>query len=473
MFSLESNTILSDAVARPAGGPGEDPAGWIQTVHTAVQECLARLGEERKRLAGISVCGSQDGVALLGRDNQVLRCPRVRGKAAEQARCELGRRFGGRPGVMELLGRPLREEAAATGLYALKKEEPGALAEVSSVLPPRDFINFWLTGVKRSEYSGGSETGFMDVRRRLWREEVLREIDPRLPEMMPGLCSSLEVAGGLRPELAREWGVSDHLLVASGGSRAAMEMLGAGVINPGELLVNLAGAESLRVVLEEPVEEPEGELGLSCDGADQWMLSLERCRSGGLAREVKEQWGWDNGQFERVAASVPPGAGGLVYVSGGGGEGPGVLCGLDRGNLTSPNLARAAIEAVALELGRALDRMRSLGIVPARVKLVGEVDAGAGRRQLLADVFGMPVASAGPLASPAVGAALQAAAVFYHASGENLSYTELVEYALPVHDGDWSHPRQGQTRFYEELRHNRGHLEELMEGEERWHRAGD
>ena len=132
--------------------------------------------------------------------------------------------------------------------------------------------------------------------------------------------------------------------------------------------------------------------------------------------------------------------------------------------MTSPNLARAATEAVTLELARALDRMRELGGKPARGKIIGMAGAGEGRRKMLAAVLCLPVGSANPVSSPAVGAALQAAVAFYEASGENLSFTEIAEYALPVPDVEWAHPSDRPTSLYENLAARQARLDDLMHG---------
>jgi len=466
VFSLESNAILSEGVAPHLAGNGfgfSDPSEWVRTVNESVHQCLGKIDHQRKRLAGISVAGPAQGMVFLDEENRLLEpTKKMEASAKTRAAQTLGRRFGGRPGVLELLGRPLERHSTAACLSWLKQEDPAVLGRVATILQPHEFINFWLTGVKRGDWSGGSETGLMNVVQREWCPEVITEIDARVGACLPELHSSDEVAGGLRPEIAHAWGVSDHLLVAAGGSRAAMEAMGAGTINPGEVMVSFSNEGALRVLIEKPIVDPLGELVLGCDGTGQWMLSAGQCRSGALVEEVKAQWGWDNGQFEQVAAAVAPGAGGLHYLSRGGQS---VLQGLRAGNLTSSNLARAAMESAAFEMKRALARAGELGVKPTRIRLVGGSGEAVGWRQVLADVLGAAVASGSVYSSPAVGAALQAAVAFYHSTGENLTYTEVAEYALPISDEDWSYPSEDLQQGYRELAEHHGLLEEALQRE--------
>jgi sugar (pentulose or hexulose) kinase len=88
-----------------------------------------------------------------------------------------------------------------------------------------------------------------------------------------------------------------------------------------------------------------------------------------------------------------------------------------------------------------------------------------GWRQVLADVLGSAVASGSVYSSPAVGAALQAAVVFYHSTGENLTYTEVAEYALPTSDEDWSYPSEDVQQGYRELAEHHGLLEDGLKRE--------
>lgn len=466
VFSLETNGIVSEAMRPGPGGSGAmlilDPAAMFRVIDECVGECLQRLGTDRGRLAGLAVAAQPTGFALLSRDHQVVHPERLPSRVElEAAAGALRRRFGGTPGVLEVLGQPLPGNSLAVYLSWLKQAEPRVLEEVAHVRGAPALVNGWLTGTTTAELSGASETGLMDVRRRQWSSTMLEEIEPRLAEWLPPLRPSTEPPGGLQREIARRWGVPDDILVAAGGSRVAMELLGAGGCNPGEVQVNLAEAGGIHLVLDRPLVDPKGKLSLRCDGCGQWTLSLDRCESARLSGEVMEQWGWDRGQFERVAGLVEPGAGGLVFL---GGRDGGTLAGIGGGNLTSPNLARAATEAVALELGRALTRMRELGGKPARARIVGLAGDGEARRRMLADVLGVPVGSAHPVASPAVGAALHAAVAFYAASGENLSFTEITEYALAIRDDEWSQPGETRAQIYQQLAARQEKLEMLMHG---------
>lgn len=448
VFSLESNSIVAEARIEHSAETGTvflDPSAWVRSVNESVHKCLQPLGGEARRLAGISVASPARGFVFLDAKNRLV-IPRRRMEEAsvEDVVKNFSRHFGGRPGMLELFGREIEPDSVAACLLWLKEHDPEVFSCVASVLQPHEFINYWLTGNRRGDASGSSLSGLMDVRTRQWSDVVMDSIDAGVQSLVSPLYSSKEVVGGLRPEVARDWGVIDHLLVAAGGSRMAMETLGVAAINPGEVVIDVEEGGRLRAVVEKPVVDPLGVLTLSCDAADQWILSKESRQSGGLVEEVKRQWGWGHDQFEQFAADSSVGAGGLSYHDG-------VLDGIVAGNMTPENMARSAMEAVVLEQQQALSHLDALGLSVARVRLLGGYGASTGWRQVLADALGMPVASGSPLASPSVGAALQAAVVYYQSTGENLTFTEVAEYALPVADGDWSYPNLEKKELYEKL----------------------
>jgi rhamnulokinase len=75
-------------------------------------------------------------------------------------------------------------------LYAAEQHTPRLLRLAETLLTIPDLINFWLTGVAACEYTNASTTQMLDIRTRVWSEEVLAKLEiPShfLPELIqPG-----------------------------------------------------------------------------------------------------------------------------------------------------------------------------------------------------------------------------------------------------------------------------------------------
>ena len=105
-------------------------------------------------------------------------------------------------------------------LAALKEEEPELLAQADSLLLIPDLLAFFLTGVRRSEYTEASTTNLLNCSRRAWDFELLDKLGiPRglfAPMIQPG-----ETYGLLLPEICEEAGCRPVPVLAVGSHDTA------------------------------------------------------------------------------------------------------------------------------------------------------------------------------------------------------------------------------------------------------------
>jgi xylulokinase len=312
--------------------------------------------------------------------------------------------------------------------------------------------------VKRTEFGDASETGLLDIRRRQWCRELLEFIDPVLVERLPPVTSSRTPQGVLRPDVAAAWGLREGVLVSAGGANEMMAALGAGAVIPGTIGVRLNGGSAICGVSRSPLIDPHGRIAAYCDATDHWLPFAGNGRSAGLVAEVQQHYGWNAEQMEAAIAAASPGSGGLMFLSAvSPGRAPyvpagsGLLYGIEGGNFSAINVARAAAEAVVHDLGKSLKRMKDLGLAPAEVRMMAGAGGNRAWRQILADVLGLPVLAARQSACPSVGAALQAAVTFLRESGENLGYDEITAYAVEPDESIRCEPDPARHAYYEEL----------------------
>lgn len=454
----------------PDGHVEQDPSLWVHAADHTVRDCLAQLGSGRSRVAGIGVSGQSQGLVVLDADNRIVRPAKLEGdqSAARQSE-ELARAFGGAPGFIELTGNPLRATSIAPRLGWLKQNEPYHFQRVVSCLSPHDFLNYWLGGVKRSEFGEASVSGLLDVRERRWCRELSEFIDPRLGEMLPAVRSSREAVGVLRPELAREWGVSEAVLLSAGGSADMMTALGAGAVASGAVSISTDGTATICGVSDQPVIDPLGIVAAYCDSTDRWMPLARNRAAASCGAQVQGHYGWTDEQLEAALVGGQPGAQGLMFLPLGEQEGSAAgtssLLGINDANFVPINVARASTEALALDFGRSLRRMIELGFSATDVRLSGSLARYPSWRQLLADVLGLPVQSAKPFCCPALGAALQAAVTFFQQSGENLSYAEMTSYAVHPAQETLCAPNLARHEFYREMMERQDRLAETLREE--------
>ena len=132
-------------------------------------------------------------------------------------------------------------------------------------------------------------------------------------------------------------------------------------------------------------------------------------------------------------------------------EAKGIVHGITLDNFTPANIARATAEGVSLGLGYCLGRMRELGFDPCEIQVTGTGAHSRITRQLLADVFGVPVVGLSSPQGAAFGAAIHAALVFFRHSGETLQFEEMAQHLVVVDEASRCMPKASLHSLYEDL----------------------
>ncbi|KAF8057263.1 xylB [Scenedesmus sp. PABB004] len=428
----------------PVPGRAEQhPDTWVAGALAAARGALA--GFDASSVRGVGVSGQQHGMVVLDGEDRVLR-PAKLWCDTESA-----------PEAAELsaqLGYTLVPSITSTKLLWLRRHEPDVWARVAAVLLPHDYINLWLTGRKATEAGDASGTGLMDIAARRWDPALAAMIDEQLLGWLPPIlgpdearqrqrrrgrrgrrgaaprsgCPRLaltaraaaraQAVGVVRPEVAAQLGLGGDVLVSPGSGDNAMAALGAGISQPGQLVVSLGTSATLFGVAGAPIVDPAGAVCGFCDATGAWLPLICTLNCTRPAEDVLAAFGIDHAAATALAAAEPPGCEGVSFLPYLVGErtpnwpdSTGALLGLRPGLLRPGLLYRAALEGATLSLAAALGAATRLGLVPTELRLVGGGSKNGLWRQIVADVFQLPVRVPLEAESAALGAALQAAAV--------------------------------------------------------------
>lgn len=437
----------------PAGHLEQNPGDWISAVETALSSCLEQLGERRREVKGIGVSGQQHGLVVLDRDDQVIRPAKLWCDTSTSGQCDqFLKAFGGVSGLIAKTGNTILPGYTIPKLLWLKQNEPENFDQVSTVLLPHDYINFWLTGKRRMEYGDASGTGMLNIRSRKWDEDLMNFVDPRLAEMLPELGSSRSVHGELRPDLAAKLGLNQDVMVSAGGGDNMMGAIGTGNIAQGVITASFGTSGTLYACAESPVVDPKGEIAAFCDSTDQWLPLVCTMNVTVVTEQVRGWFGWDLNEMEKQIGGVAPGAEGIRFLPYLNGErtpnlpkGSSVIHGLNGTNSSPAHLARAAMEGATLGLGYGLRRFFELGVQPVEIRLTGGGSNSAVWRQIAANVFGVPVVGLATSEGAGLGAAIQVAC----ADGRG-DYQELCSRLVGLDEATRCFPEEDFVGMYQE-----------------------
>ncbi len=401
----------------PPGHKEQHPSEWIRALEACLDELRTQvpLGEVR----AIGVSGQQHGLVVLDAADEVVRPAKLWNDTSTQSQCdEIVAGTGGADAYRAEIGNSLPPGFTASKVLWIKRNEPENYTRIRTFFLPHDYLNFHLTGEKTAEPGDASGTGYFRVRGRVWSRTVLAAMDPDrdLGECLPRLIRSDETAGVLRRSLAERWGFSAGVKISSGGGDNMMGAIGSGNVQPGLVTVSLGTSGTLYGYSATPVVDPGGEIAAFCDSTGGW-LPLGCTMNVTVATEMvrRQLMGLDHAGFAEAAASVAPGSDGLVLIPYLEGErmppvpeGTGVLLGLRPATADPAHFARASMEGVTLGLRYGLERMRSLGIETSELRLIGGGARSPLWRQMVADIFNLPLVCPESEEGPALGAALQA-----------------------------------------------------------------
>lgn len=386
-----------------------DPEDWWRAAGEAVRQALATASGAD--VIGLAVAGQMHGVVLSDGGGTPVR-PAIlwldrRATAEAAGYRELP------PELTDPLGNQPSPGMAGPILRWLASHEPATLAAARWALQPKDWLRLRMTGEAATDPTDASATLLFDLTRGTWSDGLVRALglpaamladirDPASPagRLLPAAATHL----GLRPGVPVAIGAGDTaaaLFAADPPADAALLALGTG----GQWVVPASFAPTASTNLFRAVDgfyrlAASQNVGATLD----WVRNLLAASWQDLYDTAARPWRADTPRFlpylaeERWDRSVSGTWAGLTLAHG------------------RSELLRSALEGVAFLLRERLEDLRAAGHDPRRVIIGGGGAQHPAWRQLLADVFGLPLYPASTSWLSATGAIRLAAAVTTAAS---------------------------------------------------------
>lgn len=432
---------------------------WIAALRGAFHAALEAAGVSARAIRGIGVSGQQHGMVALDREGQPLYPAKLwcDTETAEQ-NADLVERLGGESGCLEKLGLVLQTGYTASKLAWLREKHPETYQRIDTLLLPHDYLNFWLTGEIVAEAGDASGTGYFDTCQRRWREDVFAVIAPELDpqRVLPRLIDSHEPAGYVRPAIARELGLSEDVVVASGGGDNMMGAIGTGNITPGLVTLSLGTSGTVCAYSPEPVRAENAMVANFCSSSGGWLPLICTMNVTSATTRVREMFGFDLTAFGEHVASAPIGAEGVTVLPFFNGERVPALpqasasfLGLTSRNTTPSNLCRAVVESTTFGMRYGLEMLGGLADGVSQIRLIGGGANSAIWRQMVADITGTEVVCPQITDAAALGAALQAAwCERYH---DGVTLNDLCERLVHLDQSSLASPDPTHVEAYQEV----------------------
>jgi xylulokinase len=229
----------------------------------------------------------------------------------------------------------------------------------------------------------------------------------------------------------------------------------------------------------QPVVDPQGEIAAFCSSTGGWLPLLCTMNVTTVTEQVRALFGCDHAALENAVAAVPPGAHGLVLLPYFAGErtpnvpdGTGVLLGLNQASFQRGPLARAAMEGVTLGMNYGLRRLARLGVKAREIRVTGGGAKSAVWRQIMADIFGVPVVGMKEDEGAALGGALQAAWCVARREGRaRAKISDFTDGVVALSEATRCVPDKARAARYREIQALQDDLSTALRGVFARHRA--
>ncbi len=481
VLDLAARTVIAEARAShqligglPVGHMEQHPADWVAALDRVLRDVVAKIGPDRaQRVRGIGVSGQQHGFVPLDAEGNVIRPAKLWCDTSTTEECAIiTKKLGGPKGAIRKTGNLILPGFTAPKILWLKRHEPANYRRLRHVLLPHDYLNFYLTGNYHMELGDASGTALMDVRRRVWSKDAINAIDRNLAKFLPSLSASHEAAGLLRPALAVKYGFSPDVVISAGGGDNMMGAIGTGNVEPGVVTASFGTSGTIYAYAAKPVIDPQGEIAAFSSSSGGWLPLLCTMNVTTVTEQVRALFGQDHAALNAAVSSAPVGAGGLLLLPYFAGErtpnvpdGSGVLLGLNGNNFSSAHLARAAMEGVTLGMNYGLRRLAALGVKAKEIRVTGGGAKSPVWRQIMADVFGVPVVAMVEEEGAALGGALQAAwCVARREGNKKARLTDFTTGTVALDETTRCTPNKANVTRYRELQVLQDELSRSLRG---------
>lgn len=420
---IASATEEHEAFASPEIGWAEqDPEDWWRACGRAVKKALGDAGLSGGQVDCVGFSGQMHGAVMLDAHDAVVRPALIWCDVRTEKQCrDLTEKIGAER-LIQLTCNPALPNFTLTKFLWVRENEPANWQRVRSVMLPKDYVRFRLTGERAIDVADASGTLLLDVANRRWSSDVLdaAEIDP---SMLPHLYESQEVCGTVTSEGSSATGLKIGTPVVAGAGDQAAGATGMGIVVPGTVSATIGTSGVVFAATDRPALDSKGRLHTFCHAVPgRWHVMGVTQAAGLSLRWFRDRFGAgaDDGRdpYERLteeAVGVPPGCDGLLWAPYLMGErtphldpnARGALIGLTASH-TRGHIIRSILEGVAFSLKDSFTLFAGMDVPVKKIRLGGGGARSALWRQIQADVYGHEVETVKAEEGAAYGAAILA-----------------------------------------------------------------
>ena len=430
------------------GWSEQKPEDW----YTQSMEGLKELTKDvdKSKIAGISFGGQMHGLVILDKDDNVIRPAILWNDGRTTEECDYLNNVIGKDRLSEYTANISFTGFTAPKVLWVKNKEPENFAKIAKMMLPKDYLAYMLTGVHCTDVSDASGMLLFDVKNRTWSKEMC-EICSVKPEWLAKIYESYEKVGTIKPEIAKELGFPETVIVAAGAGDNAAAAVGTGTVGDGRCNISLGTSGTIFISSKKFGVDSNNALHsfAHADGSYHLMgcmLSAASCNKWWMDEIIGTK---DYGAEQKAITKL--GENHVFFLPYLMGERSPLNDPFARGTFTGitmdttrADMTQAVLEGVAFALRDSFEVAKSLGIKIERTKICGGGAKSPLWKKMIANILNVKVDVIESEEGPAMGGAMLAAV----AAGEYASVEEIADKFVKV--VDTVEPETELVKKYEE-----------------------
>ena len=426
------------------GWSEQRPEDWYDQTMEGIKELLQEA--DKSKVAGISFGGQMHGLVILDKEDRVIRPAILWNDGRTGKETDYLNEVIGREKLSQYTANIAFAGFTAPKLLWVRKNEPDNFEKIEKIMLPKDYIAYRLTGIHCTDVSDASGMLLFDVKNRRWSQEMC-DICGISMSKLPQCFESYEPVGRVRPQIAKELGIPENVIVAAGAGDNAAAAVGTGTVGDNKCNISLGTSGTIFISSKNFRVDSHNALHsfAHADGSYHLMgcmLSAASCNKWwmdeilGTGDYGKEQAAIKNLGRNHVFF--------LPYLMGersphNDPDARGVFLGMTM-DTTRADMTQAVLEGVAFALRDSLEVAKSLGIHLERTKICGGGAKSPLWRKMIANILNLKVDAIESEEGPALGGAMLAAV----ACGEYASVEEIADKVVKVTEAILPEPELAQ-----------------------------
>ncbi len=218
------------------GWSEQKPEDWWNAVKIGLKELTKDC--DKSQVAGISFGGQMHGLVILDEQDNVIRPAILWNDGRTQEETDYLNQEIGKEKLSKYTANIAFTGFTAPKVLWVKNKEPENFARISKIMLPKDYIAYKMTGSFCTDVSDASGMLLFDVEHKCWSQKMM-DICGIKENQLAKIYESYEVVGTLKPEVAAELGLSEHVKVAAGAGDNAAAAVGTGTVGDGMCNISL------------------------------------------------------------------------------------------------------------------------------------------------------------------------------------------------------------------------------------------